>query len=387
MRALNINSRISRTQQKIYRPTWVEINTQAFKENLSNVKKLLKKNTKIIAVVKANAYGHGAAPLSKIAERSGVYALGVSSIEEGLTLRHAGVKSRILILGSVSPLENLAVAAKHGLTPTISSIVALETLRKISLKLKKKIPFHLKIETGMCRIGISPQGAKVLLERVAAYGKQVSMDGMYTHFAESPSNALFTMRQLEEFLSVRDYAKNLGIKFLAHAANSAAIINFPQAQLDAVRPGISLYGLSPAKTAAQKIALRPVLEWKSKIVFIKEVGPQTPVSYGCTFVTNRKSVIATLPVGYADGYMRCLSNNAHVLVRGKKCPVVGRVTMDMLMIDVTDVPGKAGLGDEAVLLGAQGGQAITADDLAAWAKTISYEITCAISSRVPRVLI
>jgi alanine racemase len=369
----------------VLRPAWAEIDLKSFKTNLRKIQSFIKPRTKIIAVVKANAYGHMALPLSETALRHGAWALGVSSIEEGIALREGGIKGRILILGSIFPLENLRVAAEYNLVPTISSLGGLAALSRVALKLKKKLPFHLKVDTGMGRIGVSTFTAPALLERVASK-KEVVMEGIYTHFSAADCDERVTRLQMKKFAETIKIAKALGLKFIAHASNSAALIKHKDFQLDAVRPGVSLYGLFPFKGAEKLIKLSPVLSLKTKIVFLKRLPKGSPVSYGGTFVTKKRSVIATLPIGYADGFNRLLSNKGEVLIRGERCPVIGRVTMDMTMVDVTRLSGAA-IGDEVVVIGSQGGKKITAEEIADKLGTINYEITCNISSRIPRVII
>lgn len=368
-----------------YRPTWAEIDLKAFRRNFRNIQSHLRKNTKILAVVKANAYGHAAVPLAREALKLGASSLGVSSLEEGIFLRENGVKGEILILGSIYPLENLAAAAQYNLIPTISSVQGVAELVHIAKRSKKILPFHLKVDTGMGRIGVSPESAAKLLQKIALRG-EIRMAGMYTHFACADSDRDFTLRQLSRFLETVKYAKALGMKFTAHAANSAALFKYRQAHLDMVRPGISLYGLPPYAGAEKTIKLDPALSWKTRIVYLKRIKKNSTVSYGRTFSAKRQTTIATLPVGYADGYDRQLSNKGVVLIRGRHCPVVGRVTMDMIMVDVTAARG-AEIGDEAVLIGRQNGVELPAGDMAAKLNTINYEVTCGISYRVPRILV
>ena len=368
----------------LLRPTWAEIDLPAFKNNIKKIKNRLKRRTKLIAVVKANAYGHMAVQISETALKNGAWALGVSSIEEGISLRENGIKGRILILGSIFPLENLKAAAEYGLVPTISSLGGLTALSKLALRLKKRLPFHLKIDTGMGRIGVSPSTAPALFERIAAK-KEIFMEGMYTHFSAADCDERFTTRQMKKFMEAVRTARALGLKFTAHSANSAALFRHRDFQLDAVRPGVSLYGLKPFKGSEKIAKLAPVMSLKTKIVFLKRVPADSTISYGATYTTKRRSVIATLPIGYADGYSRLLSNKGEVLVRGIRCPVAGRVTMDMIMTDVTKVRGVS-IGDEAVLIGRQGSERITAEEIAEKTSTINYEVTCSISSRVPRVV-
>lgn len=377
----------ARTRQPVfYRQNWVEVDKSDFHFNLKKIKEYLAKDTKIMPVIKANAYGHGGVALAKEAQKAGVAYIGVSSLEEGIKFREAGIKSNILVLGNLFPLDNLQVAVAHSLTPTISTMSGIAALEDLAVKLNKKLSFHLEIDTGMGRIGALTDAAFPLLQKIADT-PEISMSGMYTHFAVADTDPVFTRTQLEYFLKIVKHARTaLGLKFAAHAANSAALFRDKRTHLDMVRPGISLYGLSPFKHAERFLKLKPVLSWKSKIAFLKKVPSGFCVSYGRTFVTNRASVIATIPVGYADGYNRLLSNKGDVLVRGKRCPIAGRITMDMTMIDVTGVKGIT-LGDEVVLIGAQGKEQIKADELAKIQETINYEVTCAISPRVPRIVV
>lgn len=372
-------------RHSLYRPTWVEIHRSAFQHNLCAIRSLLKKSTRLLAVVKANAYGHMAVPLAKIALTNGADALGVSSIEEGVALRDAGISGAVLILGSIYPLENLRTAAEYRLTPTVSSLNGLAELAQIKSRRGRPLPFHLKVDSGMGRIGISPATAPVMLEKILVR-PEVAMAGLYTHLSAADTDAGYTRVQLRQFAAVVAQARRRGLKFLAHAANSAAVLKYPSSHFDMVRPGIALYGLAPFDGAEKKIHLDPVLQWKTRVVYLKRVPRGTCIGYCRSFTTKRASLIVTLPVGYADGYSRALSNRARVLIGGRRCPVVGRVSMDMITVDVTAVPGVA-IGDEVVLIGVQGGERIRAEEMAAWAGTINYEITCGISYRVPRILL
>jgi alanine racemase len=280
-------------------------------------------------------------------------------------------------------LDNLSVVVKYKLIPSISSAQGVIELIRLGARLKKTMPFHLKVDTGMGRIGITAQSAQALLKKIRGR-KEIAMAGMYTHFSSADSNRAYTRMQFFKFMEVVKAARKLGMNFSAHCANSAALLKYPQMQLDMVRPGIALYGLSPWQKTDKKLGLRPVLMWKTAIVFLKNVKKGAAISYGRAYIAKKPMAIATLPVGYADGYSRLLSNKADVLVRGRRCRVVGRVTMDMMMVDVTRVPN-ASIGDEVVLVGAQGKERIRIEDLAADIGAISYEVACSISHRVPRI--
>jgi alanine racemase len=377
----------NKTKQMVFfRQNWVEIDRSNFHFNLKKIKEYVAKDTKIMIVIKANAYGHGGVVLAREAQRAGVAWIGVSSLEEGIQLREAGIKSSILILGNFLSFENFQVAVARSLTLTIFTMTELMSLEDWAARLSKKINFHLKIDSGMGRIGAVLKDSYSILQKIAQISK-TNMTGMYTHFAVADTDPVFTQQQLDIFTNIVKFARiNLGLKFIAHAANSSALFRNKHTHLDMVRPGISIYGLSPFKYAERFLKLKPVLSWKTKIMFLKKVPAGFNISYGRTFVTNRASVIATIPVGYADGYNRLLSNKCDALVRGKRCPVAGRITMDMTMIDVTDVK-RVALGDEVVLIGVQGKEHIKVDELAKIQNTINYEVTCGISVRVPRIVV
>jgi alanine racemase len=376
----------SKKSKVFFRQTWIEIDKSDFHFNLKKIKEYLAKDTKVMAVLKANAYGHGGVALAKEAQAAGLQWIAVSSIEEGIHFREAGIKANILILGNIFPFENFQVALAHSLTPTISTMSGLATLEALAVKLNKRISFHLQIDTGMGRIGSLPESAYPLLQKIAKT-QEVCMSGMYTHFAVADTDPVFTKMQLNIFTKIIRFARvSLGLKFIAHSANSAALFKYKRSHLDMVRPGLSLYGLTPFGQPDRFLKLKPVLSWKTKIAFLKKVPSGFCVSYGRTFVTSKTSIIATLPVGYADGLNRLLSNRGDVLVGGKRCPIVGRITMDMTMVDVTDVKGVS-FGDEVVIIGTQGSDQIKTDELAKLQDTINYEITCNISSRVPRIVV
>ncbi|MDR0617408.1 MAG: alanine racemase [Endomicrobium sp.] len=379
-------NKLSKKTGVFFRQTWVEIDKSDFLFNLKKIKEYIAKDTKIMAVMKANAYGHGGLILAKEAQKAGISNIAVATLEEGIQFRETGIKTNILILGNIYPFENFQVALAHILTPTVSNMQGILALENLTIKLNKKINFHLQVDTGMGRIGALPEASYSLLDKISK-NPQLHMTGMYTHFSVSDTDSDFTKFQLDAFSKIVKYARvNLGLKFIAHAANSAALFKNKRTHFDMVRPGISLYGLNPFKHSQGLLKLKPVLSWKTKITFLKKVSSGFCISYGRTFVTNKASVIATIPVGYADGYSRLLSNKSAVLIKGKRCPVVGRVTMDMTMIDVTGVKGVS-LGDEVVLIGIQGKEQIKVDELAKIQETINYETVCSISSRIPRIIV
>ncbi len=336
-----------------------------------------------MAVLKADAYGHGAQALAPIAVQNGAAMIGVSSLEEGIHLRDTGIRAPILNLGGIYPLDNFSIALDFNITPTVASFEAARTLLRVGQARNCPVGFHLKIDTGMGRLGVSVEEAEKIL-RWAVETKGVQVLGVYSHLSCADSDPRFTELQTKRFGSVIKTVARLGLeKPLNHLANSAALLRYRKTHFDMVRPGVALFGDSivPIPTS---VSLFPVLSWHSRIIFLKKVPKGFPISYGRTYRTKKESLIATLPVGYADGVPRSISNKGYVLVRGGRCPIVGRVTMDQIMIDVTKVHGK--VGDEVILVGRQEKDEIRIGEMAKWAGTISYEIFCGISKRVPRVV-
>lgn len=371
----------------MYRPSWVEINLNAVKYNLAQIKKRPGKKPKILAIVKADAYGHGAVAVSKVCVKNGVDLLGVALIEEGIQLREAGIKVPVLILGSIFPFSNYKTAIKYGLTPTVYSFEGARALAKIARQLHRTVKIHLKVDTGMGRVGIASQHAFALIEEITSFGN-LQIEGIYTHFpaadCSDKESVKFTLNQIKQFRQIVEKARHKGIDIpLAHAANSAAVLKYTRSYFDLVRPGLMIYGLYPAR--GTKLHLRPALQFKTRIVYLKWVSAGRSVSYGRTWIARQPTRVATLPVGYADGYNRLLSNRGAVLVRGKRLPVIGRVCMDMCMVDVTPLKKEVKIGDEVVLIGRQGKERITAEEIADKMGTINYEVTCNISKRVPRM--
>ncbi|MBI3548676.1 MAG: alanine racemase [Elusimicrobia bacterium] len=367
--------------QRFFRPTWAEVDLSRFRGNLKRFRAKMGPKVKVCVVVKGNAYGHGAVPVAQAAEKGGASWLGVSSVEEGMTLRDAGLRAPILVLGSLYPFESFLAAVRYGLTPTVASLAAAQRLAEVARTMDAavRVKCHVKLDTGMGRIGMSwPAGLRAI--DFIRREPRLELEGVYTHLACAETGDAFTAGQLKRFKAALMDIRALGVKpGYAHAANSAAALRRPESRFDMVRPGLALYGLYGA-------GFEPILSLKSRVVFIKNVTTGTPISYGASFRTKRSSRIATLPIGYADGYPRSLSNKARVLVHGVPCPVVGAVTMDMTMVDVTKV-ADARVGDEAVLMGASGRESVDARDLAKAAGTIPYEITTQISARVPRVVV
>ena len=359
-------------------PTVVEIHLPSLRHNLQEVTRRIG-TAAVLAIVKANAYGHGAVPVSQTPLDAGAHQLGVATVEEGLELRTAGITAPILVMGGVYDIPTLQ---RSTLTPVLPSRDAVEAAARLADPRTLPLPVHLKVDTGMGRLGLAPEDALALLR--SDWPPSLHLEGVMSHLAsaDEPDGGP-TERQLARFRSFLDGIQTAGLKVpRAHIANSAAILRFPSSRFDLVRPGLMLYGYAARSTPSTD--LRPVLTWKTRVIQVKRVDKGQPVSYGGTFVAPRPSTLAVLPIGYADGYSRAFSNKGHVLIGGRPAPVAGRVCMDLTVVDVTDHPAVQP-GDEAVLLGLQGSAAITADDLAAWQNTISYEILCQIGPRVTRV--
>jgi alanine racemase len=338
-----------------------------------------------MAVVKADAYGHGAFKVSQAALESGADCLGVALPEEGVELRESGIKSPIYLLSEPFP-ESIPLLLRYDLTSTVYTESFLLELSKEAQRRNKAAKVHLKVDTGMNRVGVNFKKATFFVEEVLKTPGLI-LEGVFTHFALADDpNSDFTQVQIERFKNVMREVRRRKKEVIFHAANSAATILFPSSHFDMVRVGISIYGLYPSQATQEKITLFSALSWKAKIAYLKEVGEGEGISYGHTFYTERKSLIATLPLGYADGFNRKLSNRAQVLVKGKRCRVVGTVCMDQFMVDVTSVSGVSE-GEEVVIIGKQGKEEITVTEMASWLGTINYEVVCSISKRVPRVYI
>jgi alanine racemase len=339
----------------------------------------------LIAAVKADGYGHGAAELSKVMLQNGADSLAVAICEEGIALRERGIHAPILILG-YTPSGLFDYIANYNLTQTVFHTAMARELSKIAAADNTIAKIHIKIDTGMSRLGFMPTKETVGEIKEILSLKNIYVEGIYTHFATSDEEGSgFVYEQLERFNNFLSMLKGEGINIdIIHAANSGAIVNYPDIAFNASRAGITLCGLAPANLLPLKgLNLTPAMSLKSKISYVKTVGENVSISYARTFYTARESKIATVPVGYADGYPRNLSNKAKVLVRGEFVPVVGNICMDQLMLDVTEIDGVRE-GDEVVLMGSQGDKKITADDIAEILKTINYEIVCNIGKRVPR---
>ena len=385
MTSIAVKTRNGMTRPR-YRPTWADVDLKALEHNYIQVKRLAGKDVQMMAVVKANAYGHGTVEVSRVLEEMGVNYLGVATTDEAVRLRDHGIKTPVLILGSVLP-EEIKVARDRDITLTLCSheiLKEIKVLAKNEDAREARVKVHVKIDTGMGRIGVWHEDALNFVKEVAGE-KSVLLEGIYTHFSSAGRDEFFTEYQMESFERLLMAIEKNWMKIpLKHAANSIATVDFKRAHLNLARPGLIIYGMYPKYTFPKLIKLKPVLSLKTKIVFLKDIPPGRSISYGRTFITQRHTKIATLPIGYADGYHRGLSNKAQVLVRGQYAPVVGKITMDQTMIDVGHIRGVK-IGDEVVLIGKQGHHEIRIESLARLAGTIAYDFICAISNRVPRI--
>ena len=369
------------------RPTVAEIDLGALAFNYRQLRKRIPKTARILGVVKADAYGHGAVPVSLTLERLGVAYLGVAISDEGVELRKAGVKTPILVLGGVFSLNDANQALRFNLTPVVFQKESLLLLSKVAERRREKVRVHIKVDTGMGRLGVSTNHWPDFLEEVMEH-PGIEMEGILSHFSMTDEDGgIFSIHQWAEFEKAMAKAREVGIswKYL-HMSNSAHLTAFPAYAGNLVRPGIMLYGAYPSPGFQDLVKLQPVLTLKTRVHFLKTVPAGTRISYGGLFVTKRESLIATLPIGYADGYSTRLCNQGEVLIRGTRAPVVGKVCMDLIMVDMTDIP-KVSVGDEVVLLGKQGRETITAEEIARKVDSISYEVLCSIGKRVPRVYI
>lgn len=366
------------------RPTWAEIDLDAIAFNARQIQQIVGERVKLFAVVKANAYGHGMAPVVKTLLSIGVSDFCVASVDEGIVLREAGIDAPVLVLSATLPEESEAMV-EFDLTPTVSSLVVAASLNRAAERCGKPLNVHVKVDTGMGRFGVWHEEAAEFIARVTAL-PHLRLQGVLTHYSRAEGEDLTpTIRQTTLFARLRERLLKRWNVPTFHAANSAAALRLPESHFDAIRPGLALYGVSPLQTSIlNPQPLRPAMALKTRIVFLKRVPAGFSVSYGGTYITPQPTTIAILPLGYADGYPRSLSNRGVALVRGQRCPVVGRVTMDTIMVDVGSVEGVE-LGEEVVVFGEQNSVRLPAEEVAALAGTIPYEILCGIGQRVPRI--
>lgn len=368
-----------------YRPTYAEIDLSAIRDNIKAIRARVGPKVRIMPAVKANGYGHGAAPVSRACLEAGAEALCVAIPEEGIELRQAGFDAPLLILGCSTP-DAAAETVRFDMASTVCDLAYARAVSEAAVKQGKTASVHVKVDTGMGRIGVQPNE---VLDFVASIGSLpgLSVDGVFTHFPSADeADRSYTLSQIAVFRKVLDGLKRRGVSVtLAHASNSGGVLAYPEADFDAVRPGIMIYGSYPSLEVVHSIPIREAMTLKTSIVFLKEADAGTTVSYGRTHALRVRSKIATLPIGYGDGYQRMLSNRGEAAVRGVRVPVIGRVCMDQIIVDVTEVDGVE-LGDEVILMGG-GYDYLSANSVATQAGTISDETFCAITSRVPRVYV
>jgi alanine racemase len=337
--------------------------------------------------IKANAYGHGARIIADRLVKLGYGTLCVAHVAEAIELVESGMQAKFIILSATLP-ENSEYFVTHGFEPAVCDLAVVEELARVAERAGKRVSVHVKVDTGMGRIGIAPENVIAFLDRCAEL-PAIYVKGLMSHFPRADeADKSYSEEQIRRFRPLIEATRHYGIETY-HMANSAGIFDLPESYFDAARPGISIYGLKPSPYMLNERvdALRPVLEWKTRITYLKEVPAGTGISYGHTFHTDRPSLIATVPVGYGDGLNRLYSNKAELLVRGTRCPLVGRVTMDQSLVDVTTLKGDVQLGDDVTIIGRQGDEEVTADELATKMGTINYEVVTAIASRVPRIAV
>jgi alanine racemase len=379
---MQINESVIATDGGV-RATWAEVNLARLEYNLAAIKAKVAP-AKVMLVIKANAYGHGLAEVAKALAAKTDY-VGVAVLEEGILLRQLGITSPIIVLGGIWQ-DQILQYLQFNLTLTASSVERLQQIDAAANQMGVKAKVHLKIDTGMERIGVHYYSANHLQE-AALKCAHVEVEGIFSHFANADSRDLTHARlQLERFNeALRFYERHSLPMPMRHIANSAAVLQLPESYLDMVRPGIMLYGVYPSPEAPHTVKVKPALAWKSRVVYFKVVKPGHAVSYGSTWQTDHNVRIVTVPVGYGDGFFRSMSNRAQVIIRGKKYPQVGAICMDQLMVNIEW--DSAYNGDEVILLGESGRERISVEDLAEWAGTIPYEILTNINTRVPRVYI
>ena len=357
------------------------IRTDFLRDNMKRIRRAVDSGAKVMAVVKADGYGHGGPEAARAALEGGAEYLAVASVAEGTVLRRCGIEAPILVLGAVTE-EDVSKGVENGLIQTVCSKEMVHLCESAAANLEKQTEVHLKIDTGMGRIGVRNEEEKKTVLEAISNAPYIRLTGVYTHFADADdgtSGMEYTEMQFHRFLQLTgDLPKNV----LRHCANSAIIHRRPEFAMDMVRAGISFYGYPPV--SEQNLGLRPCMRWTAKISYVKEMPPGEYISYGRTYCTSERTRIATITCGYADGYHRLAGKKAEVLIHGKRAKILGRICMDQMMADVTMIP-EAAPEDEVVLIGQDGAETITAEDIAAWSDTISYEILLSVGSRVERV--
>lgn len=364
--------------------TWVEIDLNALVHNFKEIRKKVGPNVGVMAIVKAQGYGHGMVQVSRPLEKEGVSYFGVTSPFEAFSLRKEGIKSPILILGPTI-LDQAKKIIEKDITQTICTKEMALVLQGECKRLKKRLKVHIEVDTGMGRTGAPYQRALRLVREVVKI-PGLEMEGIFTHFSTADEeDKSFTKEQIKRFKGVLEKLEGEGIDIpLRHAANSAGILNFSESYFNMMRPGLALYGIYPSEYVSRSLDLHPVMSLKSKVIYLKRVKKGATISYGKTYVPNKNTTIAILPIGYEDGYNRLLSNKGEVIIRGKRVRIAGRVCMDQTIIDVGEVPDVK-VGDEIVLIGEQGKEKVSVEEIAKKVNTVPHEVVCRIAERVPRI--
>ena len=366
---------------------WAEVDLDAIAHNLREIRRITNKKSEIMGVVKADAYGHGVMEVVRTILENGATCLAVSMLDEAIQLRKNNIDVPILILSYTDPIR-AADIIKYNVTQAVFSHDLARALSEEAVRQRKNVKIHIKIDTGMTRVGFMPGYSTVKNVLEISKLPRIIVEGIFTHFASADEkDKSYTNMQFERFMGICSELNRIGVYIpIKHVANSAAIIEFPNMHLNLVRPGIIQYGMYPSdEVDKSKIDLKSAMTLKANVILVKEVENNTYISYGRTFKTSRVSKIATIPIGYADGYTRLMSNKGKVLINGEFAPVVGRICMDQCLVDVTDFKSEVKVGDEVVIFGKQGGNEITVEDIASIMGTINYEVVCIIGKRIPRV--
>ena len=374
---------------KTYSRVYAKIDLDAIAYNMEQMKQNIRPETKVMAVIKADGYGHGAVQIAEMMERwNYIWGFAVATLDEAVVLRTEGIQKPILVLGCVFPDQYMEML-KHEIRMNIYTEEMAESISRMAAREGKTAYMHIKLDTGMSRLGfgINEQSAETI--KRSSKMPNVNMEGIFTHFTKADEkDKSFTKKQIQEFVWMTERLKEKNVRFTyEHCSNSAGIIDVPEANFDIVRAGISTYGLYPSEEVDKtNVKLKPALALKSHVAFVKEIERGTPVSYGGTFVAKEKMKIATIPVGYADGYPRSLSNKGYVLIRGKKAPILGRVCMDQFMVDVTQIEGVS-FGDKVTMIGKDGNEILPVEVLSELSGRFNYEFVCDLGKRIPRVYV
>ncbi len=361
--------------------TWAEIDLDAIAHNVRAIKDFVGPNTEIIASVKANAYGHGLLPVARTALEAGASRLAIHRIQVAVILRESGITAPILIMGHIPP-AGVDLILRNRITPTLTNR---ETAQLISAHAEEPTPVHIKVDTGMSRYGLDAEKAVDFVRYVASL-PNLRVEGLFTHFATADEPDLtHARRQLERFQAILDELARIGYPIaVPHICNSAGLVRFPEAHMAAVRPGLLIYGMAPSPASTPPFPIKRALTLKTTVINVRDLAPGTAIGYGRTFIAQEPIRVALISLGYGDGYPRQASNRGAVLIRGQRAPIRGRICMDQMVVEVTDIPGVR-IGDEAVAIGPQGDDEITAEEVAAWSDSINYEVVTGLLPQVVRI--